>query len=187
MQDGPAAQPGTTFSQPIRAITTMLLVCILVGAGAWAIHAMVIDIIRTNPLLNGLIAFVFLFGVADLLLAGLDPGAVGQLDRELRPSCPRRRHRRAAAPAGAAGLAFAVARIGADDDLGLVRPVDPGIGRAADGRGARHHPLSDQPAGLPGPSGHLLGSGHHGSGGGRHHPQPGPGRRRKRASTSSAS
>ena len=64
MQDGPAAQPGTTFSQPIRAITTMLLVCILVGAGAWAIHAMVIDIIRTNPLLNGLIAFVFLFGVA---------------------------------------------------------------------------------------------------------------------------
>jgi hypothetical protein len=59
----PDPAPGTTFSQPIRAITTMLLVCILVGAGAWAIHAMVIDIIRTNPLLNGLIAFVFLFGV----------------------------------------------------------------------------------------------------------------------------
>ncbi|MBK6466645.1 MAG: biopolymer transporter ExbB [Rhodobacter sp.] len=60
----PETDPGTTFSQPIRAITTMLLVCVLVGAGAWAIHGMVIDILRTNPLLNGLIAFVFVFGVA---------------------------------------------------------------------------------------------------------------------------
>lgn len=42
----------------------MLIVCLLVGIGAWAIHGMVIDIIRTNPLLNGLIAFVFLLGVA---------------------------------------------------------------------------------------------------------------------------
>jgi hypothetical protein len=60
----PGAEPGTTFSQPIRAITTMLIVCLLVGIGAWAIHGMVIDIIRTNPLLNGLIAFVFVLGVA---------------------------------------------------------------------------------------------------------------------------
>jgi hypothetical protein len=60
----PETAPGTTFSQPIRAITTMLLVSLLVGAGAWAIHGMVFDIIRTNPLLNGLIAAVFLFGVA---------------------------------------------------------------------------------------------------------------------------
>ena len=60
----PETEPGTTFSQPIRAITTMLLVCVLVGAGAWLIHGTVIDIIRTNPLLNGLIAFVFLLGVA---------------------------------------------------------------------------------------------------------------------------
>ncbi len=60
----PGAEPETTFSQPIRAITTMLVVCILVGIGAWSIHGMVIDIIRTNPLLNGLIAFVFLLGVA---------------------------------------------------------------------------------------------------------------------------
>lgn len=59
----PETEPGTTFSQPIRAITTMLAVCILVGAGAWVIHGMVIDIIRTNPLLNGLIAFVFVLGV----------------------------------------------------------------------------------------------------------------------------
>lgn len=61
---GQAQDLGTTFSQPIRAITTMLLVCIMVGAGAWVIHGMVIDIIRTNPLLNGLIALVFLLGVA---------------------------------------------------------------------------------------------------------------------------
>lgn len=60
----PETEPGTTFSQPIRAITTMLVVCVLVGVGAWVIHGVVIDIIRTNPLLNGLIAFVFLFGVA---------------------------------------------------------------------------------------------------------------------------
>ena len=53
----------TTFSQPIRAITTMLLVCGLVGAGAWVIHGQVIDILRSNPLLNGLIATVFVVGV----------------------------------------------------------------------------------------------------------------------------
>jgi hypothetical protein len=53
----------TTFSQPIRAITTMLLVCLLVGAGAWLIHGQIIDILRTNPLLNGLIATVFAVGV----------------------------------------------------------------------------------------------------------------------------
>jgi hypothetical protein len=57
------AEVGTTFSQPIRAITQMLLVCALVGAGAWAIHGQIIDILRTNPLLNGLIACVFIIGV----------------------------------------------------------------------------------------------------------------------------
>jgi hypothetical protein len=60
----PEDAPGTTFSQPIRAITTMLLVCVLVGTGAWAIHGQVIDILRSNTLLNGLIGFVFLLGVA---------------------------------------------------------------------------------------------------------------------------
>ena len=53
----------TTFSQPIRAITTMLLVCILVGAGAWFIHGTVLGILHTNPVLNGVIAFVFIVGV----------------------------------------------------------------------------------------------------------------------------
>ncbi|WP_374643459.1 biopolymer transporter ExbB [Tabrizicola sp.] len=62
-QPYPQAAVTTTFSQPIRAITQMLLVCLLVGAGAWAIHGQIIDILRTNPLLNGLIAFVFAIGV----------------------------------------------------------------------------------------------------------------------------
>ncbi|OZA18031.1 MAG: biopolymer transporter ExbB [Rhodobacterales bacterium 17-64-5] len=53
----------TTFSQPIRAITNMLLVCLLVGAGAWFIHGQIIEILRTSPVLNGLIAFVFVIGV----------------------------------------------------------------------------------------------------------------------------
>lgn len=57
------ADVATTFSQPIRAITQMLIVCALVGAGAWAIHGQIIDIVGANPLLNGLIACVFLIGV----------------------------------------------------------------------------------------------------------------------------
>lgn len=61
--DQRAAEVTTTFSQPIRAITTMLLVCALVGSGAWLIHAQIIDILRTNPVLNGIIGLVFLFGV----------------------------------------------------------------------------------------------------------------------------
>jgi hypothetical protein len=61
--DQRGAGVATTFSQPIRAITTMLLVCLLVGAGAWLIHSQIIGILRTNPLLNGLIALVFVIGV----------------------------------------------------------------------------------------------------------------------------
>ena len=57
------AAVGTTFSQPIRAITTMLVVCALVGAGGWLIHGEIIEILRTSKLLNGLIALVFGIGV----------------------------------------------------------------------------------------------------------------------------
>lgn len=58
-----SADVSTTFSQPIRAITNMLLVCLMVGAGAWLIHNEIIGILRTNPVLNGLIAFVFTIGI----------------------------------------------------------------------------------------------------------------------------
>jgi hypothetical protein len=61
--DQRGTEVATTFSQPIRAITTMLLVCALVGAGAWLIHTQIIDILRTNPVLNGIIGLVFLVGV----------------------------------------------------------------------------------------------------------------------------
>ncbi len=53
-----------TFSQPIRQIVTMMVVTALVIFGAWFIHDQVAEIVRTNPLLNGLIGLVFLFGIA---------------------------------------------------------------------------------------------------------------------------
>lgn len=59
----PDTAPGTTFSQPVRAITTMLIVCVLVGVGGWIIHGEIASILRTNPALNGLIALVFFLGV----------------------------------------------------------------------------------------------------------------------------
>ena len=53
----------TTFSQPIRAITTMLLVCALVGTGGWLIFGQIEAMLRTNQLLTGLIVLVFFIGV----------------------------------------------------------------------------------------------------------------------------
>ena len=53
----------TYFSQPIRQIVTMLVVAGLVGFGAWAISAEVVEIFATNWLLNGFIGLVFLLGV----------------------------------------------------------------------------------------------------------------------------
>ncbi len=62
--DRPKADVAVTFSQPIRQIVTMMLVTALVIAGAWLIHDQVAEIVNTNPLLNGLIGFVFLLGIA---------------------------------------------------------------------------------------------------------------------------
>jgi hypothetical protein len=53
----------TTFSQPIRAIANMLMVCLMVGAGGWLILAEITDILRVSPFLNGLISLVFVIGV----------------------------------------------------------------------------------------------------------------------------
>jgi hypothetical protein len=61
--DDPKALNISHFSQPIRQILSMLLVVVLVVAGAWLIHNQVIGIIETNPLLNGFIAAVFLLGI----------------------------------------------------------------------------------------------------------------------------
>lgn len=61
--DKPKLEPTSHFSQPVRQIVTMLIVTILVAAGAWIIHGEVIAIVATNPLLNGFIAGVFLLAV----------------------------------------------------------------------------------------------------------------------------
>lgn len=53
----------TLFSQPIRQIVLMLIVCGLVGSGAWLIHGTVGTVLATNPLLNWFIVGVFVFGV----------------------------------------------------------------------------------------------------------------------------
>ena len=53
-----------SFSQPIRAIVTMLCVCILVGFGIWLIRTEVVQILQTSLWLNLFIAGVFALGVA---------------------------------------------------------------------------------------------------------------------------
>jgi hypothetical protein len=58
------AEAAIIFSQPIRQIVTMMLITALVIFGAWYVHDQVAQIVQTNPLLNGLIGLVFLFGVA---------------------------------------------------------------------------------------------------------------------------
>ena len=60
----PKALNITLFSQPIRQILSMLVVVVLVAVGGWVISAEVIGFVETNPLLNGFIAAVFLFGIA---------------------------------------------------------------------------------------------------------------------------
>jgi hypothetical protein len=52
-----------TFSQPVRQIVSMLVVTGLIGVGAWYFHGAVIDVVRTSPVLNGVIAAVFALGV----------------------------------------------------------------------------------------------------------------------------
>lgn len=61
--DTSKADQTTYFSQPIRQIVTMFMAIALVAVGAWIIHTTVLGIVRTNPLLNGFIALVFMLGV----------------------------------------------------------------------------------------------------------------------------
>ncbi|MGL5009302.1 MAG: biopolymer transporter ExbB, partial [Paracoccaceae bacterium] len=58
------SEAAITFSQPIRQIVTMMFVTALVIFGGWLIHDQMAEIVRTNPLLNGLIGLVFLLGIA---------------------------------------------------------------------------------------------------------------------------
>lgn len=59
----PAQRGVAYFSQPVRQILSMLIVCVLVGAGAWLIHGEVADVFQVSPWLNGFILFVFGLGV----------------------------------------------------------------------------------------------------------------------------
>ena len=63
MIDRSIGEAQITFSQPVRQIVTMLVVTAIFAVGAWVISGQVIEILRTNPLLNGLIGAVFLLGV----------------------------------------------------------------------------------------------------------------------------
>ncbi len=53
----------THFSQPVRQISSMLIVSALVGAGLYVAFGTVVSIFWTNPYLNGLIIAVFALGV----------------------------------------------------------------------------------------------------------------------------
>ena len=66
------------FSQPVRQITSMLIVIGLIGAGFYLGSAQIISIYWSNPYLNGMIFFVFVLGVLSCF------GQVGQLMRSVQ-------------------------------------------------------------------------------------------------------
>lgn len=57
------AERAILFSQPIRQIVMMFAVALLVGFGAWVIHAQVAVVVQANLWLNGFIGLVFLLGI----------------------------------------------------------------------------------------------------------------------------
>ena len=61
--DKPVRQAAPYFSQPVRQITLMLMVTVLVAVGAWVVFARRLPIIIENPWLNGLIFGVFFLGI----------------------------------------------------------------------------------------------------------------------------
>ncbi|EET47073.1 MotA/TolQ/ExbB proton channel family protein [Thalassobium sp. R2A62] len=58
---GPETEP--QFSQPVRQITSMLIVLALVGVGAYLVYPSVAPVFLANPYLNGFIVLVFFVGV----------------------------------------------------------------------------------------------------------------------------
>lgn len=61
--DRPDREAEQHFSQPVRQIVLMLLVLVLVAAGAYIAFPRVAPVFLANPYLNGFIAFVFVIGV----------------------------------------------------------------------------------------------------------------------------
>ncbi|WP_323008624.1 hypothetical protein [Paracoccus sp. (in: a-proteobacteria)] len=63
---GGPSQP--QFSQPVRQILLMLIVLVLVVAGAWFAYGRIVSIFHSNEYLNGLILAVFVMGVLGCFL-----------------------------------------------------------------------------------------------------------------------
>lgn len=61
--DQPGREAEPQFAQPIRQILTMVIVLVLVGAGAYIAYPRVAPVFLANPYLNGFIFFVFVIGV----------------------------------------------------------------------------------------------------------------------------
>ncbi|GHD99967.1 motA/TolQ/ExbB proton channel family protein [Defluviimonas sp. 20V17] len=66
--DRPAGEAEQFFKQPVRQLTTMLVVVGLVSVGGYVAWPRVSGVFLANPYLNGLIFFVFLVGVASCFL-----------------------------------------------------------------------------------------------------------------------
>jgi hypothetical protein len=61
--DKPLREAEPHFSQPVRQITLMLVVTVLVATGGYMAYSRIFPIFASNPWLNGLILAVFLFGI----------------------------------------------------------------------------------------------------------------------------
>ena len=61
--DKPMRQLAPYFSQPVRQISLMLMVTVLVTVGAYLVFAKIWPVVLDNPWLNGLIFGVFVFGI----------------------------------------------------------------------------------------------------------------------------
>lgn len=64
----PAVEAEPQFTQPVRQITLMLIVLVLVGAGAWGAIATLEKVFFSNAYLNSVIVLVFALGVATCFL-----------------------------------------------------------------------------------------------------------------------
>ncbi|KPP93744.1 MAG: Tetraspanin family [Rhodobacteraceae bacterium HLUCCA08] len=73
-----ASKTRAYFSQPVRQVTSMLIVLGLVGAGVWLAFPRVAPVFVANPYLNGFIFAVFLIGVISCFMQ------VAQLIRSVR-------------------------------------------------------------------------------------------------------
>ena len=63
MAQAAAREPKANFTQPVRQIVMMLVICGLVGAGAYLVYPRVAPVFLANPWLNGVIVGVFFIGV----------------------------------------------------------------------------------------------------------------------------